>query len=593
MKTKRFLIVLAILLISLALASGAMAGFWQSSSMPDPLTSEPLPEGDELWVVRIYYENQEQLIELTSMFAPWEVHPDRGYLVVDVDLLEYNHLLRSSYRVEVDEKLTELLNKPNEPLPGQISGIPGYPCYRTVEETYATAEQIVANYPHLSAWIDIGDSWEKITPGGEPGYDIMVLRLTNENTNGDKAKIFIMAAVHAREYTTAELATRFAEYLVENYDTDPEVTWILDHNEVHIVLQANPDGRKKAEAGLSWRKNTNNNYCANTNNRGADLNRNFPYLWGGQGGSPSPCDATYRGPWAASEPETQAIIDYVREYFPDNREDDEYSPAPVDAMGIFLDLHSYSQLVLWPWGHVYNPAPNGTALQTLGRKFAYFNNYTPQQSVYLYPTTGTTDDFGYGELGLASYTFELGNFFFESCSAFESTIFPNNMPALLYAATATRLPYMEPAGPDPLDVAVYPSGAAPGEVVRISAVLDDTRFNNSQGTEPVQNIVEAEYYINLPPWDDGAVAFPMTPVDGSFNSPVEAVEAYLDTSGLEQGRYMIFVRGKDAADNWGVVSAAFFTSLILNQRLSSRATSALRLITARLKRPSEQAPSWQ
>jgi len=74
-----------------------------------------------------------------------------------------------------------------------------------------------------------------------------------------------MASIHAREYATAELVTRFGEYLVQSYGLDPDVTWLLDHHEVHLMLHSNPDGRKNAEIGLSWRKNTNNNYCANTN----------------------------------------------------------------------------------------------------------------------------------------------------------------------------------------------------------------------------------------------------------------------------------------------------------------------------------------
>lgn len=95
-----------------------------------------------------------------------------------------------------------------------------------------------------------------------------------------------------------------------------DATWILDHHEVHLLLQANPDGRKKAETGLSWRKNTNTNYCGPTsNNRGADLNRNFTYSWnstGGTGSSGNECDITYRGIGPASEAEVQAIENYVR-----------------------------------------------------------------------------------------------------------------------------------------------------------------------------------------------------------------------------------------------------------------------------------------
>ena len=104
-----------------------------------------------------------------------------------------------------------------------------------------------------------------------------------------------MSAIHAREYTTAETNTRFAEYLVNNYGVDPDVTWLLDYNEIHLLLQFNPDGRKLAETGLLWRKNVDNAYCANTNSRGADLNRNYPFQWGGPGASTFQCDETYRG----------------------------------------------------------------------------------------------------------------------------------------------------------------------------------------------------------------------------------------------------------------------------------------------------------
>ena len=180
-----------------------------------------------------------------------------------------------------------------------------------------------------------------------------------------------------------------------------------------------------------------------------DLNRNFSYAWGCCGGSSgSTCDEVYRGPSAASEPETQAIQNYVRQRFPDQRGAGSDSPAPADASGIFLDLHSYGGLVLWPWGFTNQPPPNASALQTLGRKLGYFNGYTPEQSYLLYTTDGTTDDFAYGELGLAAYTIEMGNTFFQDCATFESSIVPRNLPALLYAAKAARNPYLSPAGPE-------------------------------------------------------------------------------------------------------------------------------------------------
>ena len=513
----------------------------------------------KLWVVRVYFTERAQVEQIAAWIEPWEVHYDEGYLVIDVTEQEFNLLVAQGFRVDVDQKLTELINQPLSYLPGQLNGIPGYTCYRTVDETYATATDIVADYPQLAEWIDIGDSWEKATADGLPGYDMRVLKLTNHAIGGDKPKFFVMSAIHAREYTTAELNTRFAEYLVENYNVDPDVTWLLDYTEIHLLLQSNPDGRKQAETGLMWRKNTNQNYCgATSSNRGADLNRNFDFQWGCCGGSSdSQCDETYRGPFAASEPEVQAVQNYVRSIFPDQRGENLTDPAPEDATGVFLDLHSYSQLVLWSWGFTYTTAPNNTALQTLGRKFAYFNDYEPEQSVGLYPTDGTTDDFAYGELGVAAYTFEMGTSFFQDCSTFENTIIPENLPALIYAAKVSRTPYMTPAGPDVLNPTLTPNAVSEGDSIILTATINDTRYNNQNGTEPTQNIAAAVYYVDIPPWEAGAVPQTMTATDGYFNSKVETVTATVDTTGLSNGRHIIYMQGQDAAGNWGAISAAF------------------------------------
>ncbi len=490
---------------------------------------------------------------------PWEVNYQKGYLVVEVDAVGYNRLQAAGFRVELDDALTTLINQPLTNLPGQVDGIPGYPCYRTVEETFATAEAMVSEHPELAAWIDIGDSWEKTVALG--GYDLQVLRLTNALVPGPKPKLFLMSSVHAREYTPAELATRFAEYLVDNYGVDADATWLLDHHEIHLLLQANPDGRKKAETGLSWRKNTNQNYCSPTSNsRGADLNRNFQFQWGCCGGSSgSECDTTYRGPAPASEPEVQAIQNYVASQYPDLRDPDLTAAAPITTTGIFLDIHSYSELVLWSWGFTANPTGNALALQTLGRKFAYFNDYYPEQAIGLYPTDGTTDDFAYGELGLPAYTFELGTSFFQSCGVFESTILPDNLEALVYAAKAVRTPYRIAAGPEALDLALTENLVAPGAVVTLTATINDTRYSNANGTEPTQTILAAEAYIDAPDWitTTTPAPIPMAPVDGAFNSTVESVEAAVDTTGLPMGRHLVYVRGQDAAGNWGTYSAVF------------------------------------
>ena len=515
----------------------------------------------DLWVVRVYFNSRQEVADIAAWIEPWEVNYEEGYLVVGVNQAGYARLEADGFQVEIDHEITNLINQPFENLPMQTTGIPGYQCYRTVEETFATAESMVTNYPSLAEWMDIGDSWEKITPGGEPGYDLMVLKLTNSTISVDKPKLFVMTAIHAREYATAELNTRFAEYLVANYDLDPDITWLLDHTEIHLLLQSNPDGRRKAETGLYWRKNTNENYCSPTSDyRGADLNRNFEFQWGCCGGSSgSECVETYRGPTPASEPEVQAIQNYVRSIFPDQREDDLADPVPEDATGIFMDIHSYGELVIWPWGFTNTAAPNGSALQTLGRKFAFFNDYEPDQAINLYPTDGTTDDFAYGDLGLAAYTFEIGTTFFQDCSTFENTILPDNLPAMIYAAKTARTPYLTPAGPDALDITISPQIVSVGDVVILNATIDDTRFSSNNGIEPTQNITAAEFYIDTPPWGTGAISYTLSAKDGNFDSAIEEVIAIIDTTGLAMGRHTVYIRGQDANGNWGAISAVFIS----------------------------------
>jgi carboxypeptidase T len=512
-------------------------------------------------VVRIYYSDPAELAALRRSIDVWAVYPDRGYVDAQVGAVEYLTLLTQGYRIEIDQARTTQLNLPAQRLPGQIEGIPGYACYRTVEETFTTAQNIANAHPDLAQWVDIGDSWEKLTAGGDPGYDLMVLKLTNQAVPGPKPKFFAMSSVHAREYAPAELNTRFAEYLISRYGVDPDVTWLLDYNEVQLLLQANPDGRKKAETGLLWRKNTNNNYCANSNSRGADLNRNYPFYWNscapGDGcSSSSACNEAYRGPSGASEPETQAVVNYVRSQYPDLRADDLGAAAPITTSGIFLDLHSYSELVLWPWGFTSNVSPNGTAMQTLGRKFAFFNNYTPQQAVGLYPTDGTTDDFAYGDLGVPAYTFEVGTDFFQDCTVFENTVAPNNLPAMVYALKVARRPYLAPAGPEVLNVSVTPATTIAGTFITLTASANDTRYRAGYG-EPTQAIAAARYTLDAPSWITGVISYPLSAADGTFNFPIESLRAPIDTADWATGRHTIFVESQDTDGNWGPPTATF------------------------------------
>ncbi|MVN85377.1 carboxypeptidase [Deinococcus sp. HMF7620] len=543
------------------------------SQTPQPQAAPPVTPGTSLVatadecsvfqqkpivVSRIDFKTERDWIDIVKTFEPIGGSAEEKFVLLDVGQADFERLrvtgLSRDWTIRIDKAETERHSGSLKENLGSLS-ISGYSCYRTVEETYSSAQGLVSQYPNLASWSSIGSTWLKTK--GRGGYDMNVLKLTNKSTGGTKPRLLITASIHAREYTPAELSTRFAEYLLANYGRDADVTWMLDSQEVWLVLQSNPDGRKKAEAGASWRKNVNDTQKCSNGLFGADLNRNFTYAWGTGGSSTDPCNETYRGVSAGSEPETQNLQNLIKAAFADNRGASRTDAAPANTSGVYMDIHSYSQLVLWPWGDTTTAAPNGAALQSLGRKLAYFNGYTPEQSVGLYPTSGTTDDFAYGELGVASYTIELGTAFFEPCNTFTSTTLPKNQAALLYALRVARAPYQLGSGPDSVSVTA-PASVAAGASFTLSASADITRFNTSNGSEPARTVAGAEYFIDTPPWA-GGTASAMTAADGSFNTNRENVQATVSTSGLSAGKHTVYVRARNNSGTYGPVSALFVT----------------------------------
>lgn len=522
-----------------------------------PLRAAEAP-GGELSIVRVLTRDNAVIADLALRHSHLMIAKEKGVVIFEADAAEIAQMRAQGLEVAIEEAATAAQRGAKSSVPGPLAGIINFPCYRTVTESNARFDALLAQYPQFVRVVDIGDSWERSSAAAGGGEDLRVIQLTNLNIAGIKPKVFLMTGIHAREYTPVEVGLRLAEWLLDNYGKDADATWLLDHQELHLLVQSNPDGRKRAEQGSDWRKNTNANYCP-TGRRGADLNRNYPFEWGMHGGSSgTACQDTYRGPLASSEPETQAVVNYVRSQFPDSRGPLPTDAAPANTSGLFLDMHSYSKLVLWPWGYTAQVPPNGPALETLGRRFAWFNGYAPQQSVDLYVTDGTTDDFAYGELGIAAYTFEMGNAFFESCAAFESTVFPSNFAALRYALRVARAPYLLPAGPDARDVRVEPDIAFPGEALTVSGTLDDTRFNQSLGgTEPSHAVMSANAYLTLAPWQVGATAIAASAVDGALEEASEAVVANIAGGLPGVGKQLVYLQGRDASGADGAVAAAF------------------------------------
>ena len=475
------------------------------------LLSLSLPGAAAGEVVRIHDLAPGQLATLRAAYDFWGVDWRENYAVFNLDAAQRRELEQAGLEITPDRRRSRELTawRAATEQASQQRGsdtIPGFACYRTVDATHAALADLAAEFPNRASWIDIGDTWQA-GAGSAAGDSIFALVLRNADSPHPKAPLVVMAAQHARELATAEIATRLAELLLENPDDDPDIAWLLDHREIHIIAQANPDGRRQVENGAAlWRKNHNESACPSGNLGstwpGIDLNRNSSFFWG-EFSSDNACSQSYRGSVPASEPETQVVQNYFDSVFDVQRPaSDLDTPAPADARGVFISLHSFSEMVLFPWeglgGGNENNAPNHDGLAILGRRFGFLNDYAVGRWQLLGPAGGTSVDFAYGEFGVAAYTFEVGTSFTQPCASFENTVWPDNRDALLLAAKAARLPYLAPAGPEVTALDTSFSGGA----LRLFGSADDTRFFRGDVAEPpadpVSNVVEVRVSPNLP-----------------------------------------------------------------------------------------------
>lgn len=534
-------------LLALLMTAGAAA---HHPSGPKPITNDVV-------VARVYTDGEDRLTQLRERHDLWYYLWREGYAVIRTDRG------RLPTDAVIDQALTTGLYAPRDFSRGGGT-LGGRPCYRTVEQTYVDLQALTISHPNLAAWTDIGDSWEKTQ--GLGGYDTHALVLTNQAIPGPKPIYMVMSAIHARELATAEVNTRFAELLVANYGVDADTTWMLDYFEVHILPQQNPDGRKMAEAECAgscspgWRKNTNQNYCgAASDSRGADLNRNSSgTFWGGSSSSGNACDDTYRGPSPASEPETQSVENYAASVFPDFRLEapgDLTTPADNDADGIFISVHSSGDIAFYPWEGSNNVPPNLAGLRGLAQKMGFASGFAACQNCFLGPASGTSVDNIYEKLGIASYTFEIGSSFGQSCSSFESTVLPETLAGLLAGIKHTRRPYQTSLGPDVRNL-VLSNGAGSAT---LSAVADDTQRAVNGGGEPVdaaQSISEVRFTVGDPPWI-ATQSFALSADDGMFDETSEAASALITTAQIPGGQGIVFVYATDSNGDQGPPSALF------------------------------------
>ncbi|OII66461.1 M14 family metallopeptidase [Streptomyces sp. CC77] len=270
--------------------------------------------------------------------------------------------------------------------------------YHNYAEMTAEIDQRLQQYPGIMRKQVIGRSYE--------GREIVAVKIS-DNVGADEAEpeVLFTHHQHAREHLTVEMALYLLREFGAGYGKDSRITKMVDSREIWIVPDMNPDGGEYDIASgryRSWRKNRQPN--PGSSYVGTDMNRNWDYKWaccGGSSGSYS--SATYRGSAPESAPEVKIVADFVRSRIVGGEQ----------QITAAIDFHTYSELVLWPYGYTYSDtAPGMTqddrdAFAAVGRKMAASNGYTPQQSSDLYVTDGSIDDWLWGEQRIFGYTFEM------------------------------------------------------------------------------------------------------------------------------------------------------------------------------------------
>ncbi|MEI6852842.1 MAG: M14 family zinc carboxypeptidase [Bacteroidota bacterium] len=265
----------------------------------------------------------------------------------------------------------------------------------TYDETMAQLDSMRALFPQLiSQKIQIGSSVEN-----RPVYCVKISNAPDIDQT--KPRVLFTALHHAMEVASVQQLVYFMYYLLENYNTDAEIKYMVDHLEIYFVPVVNPDGdaynqQTNPNGGGTWRKNRRPNGLFN----GVDLNRNYSYAFGYDelGSSSIGIHPWYRGTAAFSEPESQAV------------------KSLVDTKNFSLEMnwHSYGNYFIYPWNYKTLLTEDSTLYEQFSRYVcmeSHFRYGTCDQT-YGYNSNGDADDYAYGDTGknkIISLTAEIGS----------------------------------------------------------------------------------------------------------------------------------------------------------------------------------------
>ncbi len=322
------------------------------SSIKDLQIEQKLTYKDNLKVVKINISQQSILGELINH---------------NIDIIEMEHSKKYAVALASPVELDwfDSMNFPYEILYESFAEMNGWdtnPALLRDFTSYAALttqlQDIQDTYPDLAKVYDLGQSVQ--------GRTIWGLKITNNPAiEEDEPEVRICGCHHGNELMSVELPLMLAWYLVDNYDTDPTIEYLVDNREIWIIPMVNPDGREA---------NTR------TNANGIDLNRDYGYMWG-----------VYSNCY--SQPETRVI----RTHALDNN------------FVLSLSFHTSGDIVNYVWNYKGQPVPDNDVVVLLSTQYGSHNGYWVVEGFDWYQTTGDTNDFSYGCRGDIDWTIEVQN----------------------------------------------------------------------------------------------------------------------------------------------------------------------------------------
>lgn len=381
---------------------------------------------------KVNYTSKQDLAQLTEMGIPMEhgIHKKGVFVISEFSVSEIAKMRAAGYQIEIliDDAKAHFLQQnrlstaPQKnadcntgtvnyetPANFELGSMGGYLTYQELlnelDEMRAAYPNLITEKEDISNFVTEGTPDNSTTPSiGGNGIKWVKISDNPESTTEGEQQILYTAIHHAREPASLSQLVFYMWYLLENYDSDPEVQAILNNTELYFVPVINPDGylyneKTDPNGGGFWRKNRNNSY-------GIDLNRNYDYyingdpnnnIFGGEGASGNTSSETYHGPNPFSEVETQAIKWFVENH---------------DFVMAFNN-HTSGDLLLYPFGYADDtPTPENDLFMGISEELVSKNGFNNILSSELYPAAGDSDDFMYGTVGTHSkiyaFTPEIG-----------------------------------------------------------------------------------------------------------------------------------------------------------------------------------------